>query len=98
MIGTEVPLPLLQAIAELPEEVLPAWPGTSRRRSFWEDRLFPEQEYTWHAPHHEVAYGSLLQERRRVLTPVSWRPSTLAGEQVAEQVERLAHHLRGEVG
>ena len=32
-------------------------------------------------------------------TPASWRPSRLAGEQVAEQVERLAHRaLRGEVG
>ena len=34
----------------------------------YETRLFPEQEYTFkHALTHEVAYGSLLQERRRVL-------------------------------
>ena len=34
----------------------------------YETRLFPELEYTFkHALTHEVAYGSLLQERRRVL-------------------------------
>ena len=34
----------------------------------YETRLFPEREYTFkHALTHEVAYGRLLQERRRVL-------------------------------
>ena len=34
----------------------------------YETRLFPEREYTFkHALTHEVAYSSLLQERRRVL-------------------------------
>ena len=34
----------------------------------YETRLFPEPEYTFkHALTHEVAYGSLLLERRRVL-------------------------------
>ena len=34
----------------------------------YETRLFPELEYTFkHALTHEVAYGSLLQERRRAL-------------------------------
>ena len=38
-------------------------PSSSTRRS-----LFPEREYTFkHALTHEVAYGRLLQERRRVL-------------------------------
>ena len=45
-----------------------AW-RTSRRAEFlYETQLFPEQVYTFkHALTHEVAYSSLLQERRRVL-------------------------------
>src|SRR5262249_46342355 len=46
----------------------------------------------------EVAYGSLLLERRQVLhARIVETLEALAGDQVAEQVERLAHHaLRGE--
>src|SRR5215471_6927845 len=52
-----------------------------------------------HALTHEVAYGSLLQEQRRVLhARLVEALEARAGDQVAEQVERLAHHaLRGEV-
>src|SRR3989442_5527179 len=63
-------------------------------------RLFPECEYTFkHALTHEVAYGGLLQERRRALhARIVEALEALAPERVAEQVERLAHHaLRGEV-
>ena len=46
-----------------------------------------------------MAYGGLLQERRRLLhARIVEALEALAGERVAEQVERLAHHaLRGEV-
>jgi tetratricopeptide (TPR) repeat protein len=46
-----------------------------------------------------VAYGSLLHERRRVLhARIVVAIEALAGDRVAEQVERLAHHaLRGGV-
>ena len=69
VIGTEVPLPLLQAIAELPEDVLHRGLAHLQAAEFlYETRLFPEREYTFkHALTHEVAYGSLLQEQRRVL-------------------------------
>src|SRR4030095_2781418 len=66
----------------------------------YETRLFPEREYTFtHALTHEVAYGSLLLEQRRALhARIVEALEALAGERVAEQVERLAHHaLRGEV-
>ena len=66
----------------------------------YETRLFPDREYTFkHALTHEVAYNSLLLERRRVLHGrVVETLEALAPERVAEQVERLAHHaLRGEV-
>ena len=101
VIGNEVPLPLLQTIAELPEEALHRGLAHLQAAEFlYETRLFPEQEYTFkHALTHEVAYGSLLLERRRVLhARIVEALEALAPERVAEQVERLAHHaLRGEV-
>ena len=101
VVGTEVPLPLLQAIAELPEATLHRGLAHLQAAEFlYETRLFPEPEYTFkHALTHEVAYGSLLLERRRVLhARLVEALEALAPERVAEQVERLAHHaLRGEV-
>jgi predicted ATPase len=69
VIGNEVPLPLLQTIAELPEEALHRGLAHLQAAEFlYETRLFPEQEYTFkHALTHEVAYGSLLLEQRRGL-------------------------------
>jgi tetratricopeptide (TPR) repeat protein len=101
VIGTEVPLPLMQAIAELSDEALHR--GLAHLQAvefFYETRLFPEREFTFkHAMTHEVAYGSLLQERRRVLhARIVETLEELAGDRRAEQVEHLAHHaLRGEV-
>jgi tetratricopeptide (TPR) repeat protein len=66
----------------------------------YETRLFPEREYTFkHALTHEVAYGGLLQERRRVLHGrIVEVLEALAAERLAEQMDRLAHHaVRGEV-
>ena len=101
VIGTEVPLPLLQAIAELPEVTLHRGLAHLQAAEFlYETRLFPEPEYTFkHALTHEVAYNSLLLERRRVLhARIVEALDVLTPERVAEQVERLAHHaLRGEV-
>ena len=101
VIGHEVPLALLQAIAELSEEALHRGLGQLQAAEFlYETRLFPEREYTFkHALTHEVAYGSLLQERRRVLHAriVAAMDGSYA-DRLAEQVDRLAQHaLRGEV-
>jgi predicted ATPase/class 3 adenylate cyclase len=101
VVGTKVPLPLLQAIADLPEAMLHRGLAHLQAAEFlYETRLFPEQVYTFkHALTHEVAYNSLLLERRRVLHACLVEAlEALAPEQGAEQVERLAHHaLRGEV-
>src|SRR5919202_3903266 len=69
VIGNEVPLPLLQAIAELPEAAVYRGLAHLQAAEFlYETRLFPDHAYTFkHALPHEVAYNSLLQERRRVL-------------------------------
>jgi predicted ATPase len=66
----------------------------------YETRLFPEGEYIFkHALTHEVAYSSLLQERRRGLhARIVGAMEALYANRLAEQVDRLAHHaLRGEV-
>jgi class 3 adenylate cyclase/tetratricopeptide (TPR) repeat protein len=101
VIGTEVPLALLQAIAECREEPLRLGLTHLQAAEFlYETRLFPEIEYTFkHALTHQVAYESLLQERRRALhARIVEALESLVGERLTEQVERLAHHaLRGEV-
>jgi predicted ATPase len=101
VIGTDVPFTLLQTIAELREEPLRLGLAHLQAAEFlYEARLFPEIEYTFkHALTHEVAYGSLLQERRRILhAQIVEALEALSPDRVAEHVERLAHHaLRGEV-
>jgi class 3 adenylate cyclase/tetratricopeptide (TPR) repeat protein len=101
VIGTEVPLALLQVMAEVPEELLRLGLTHLQAAEFlYETRLFPEIEYTFkHALIQQVAYETLLQERRRVLhARIVAALEALAGDRVAEQVERLAHHAqRGEV-
>jgi predicted ATPase len=101
VIGTDVSFALLRTIADLPEAALYRGLAHLQAAEFlYETRLFPEPEYTFkHALTHEVAYSSLLLERRRGLhARIVEALEVLAGDRAAEQVERLAHHaLRGEV-
>ena len=101
VIGTEVPFPLLQTIAELPEDALyRSLTHVQGAEFLYERRLFPERAYTFtHALTQEVAASSLLRERRRVLhARIVEALEALGPERRAEQVDRLAHHaLRGEV-
>jgi class 3 adenylate cyclase/tetratricopeptide (TPR) repeat protein len=101
VIGTEVPGPLLTAIADLPDTELHRHLAHLQAAEFlYETCLFPELEYTFkHALTHEVAYSSLLQERRRALhARIVETLEALTGDRLPEQAERLAHHaLRGEV-
>ena len=101
VIGKDIAVPLLQAIAALPEAALQRGLAHLQAAEFlYETRLVPEREYTFkHALTQEVAYGSLLPERRRALhARIVEALEALAGDRVAEQVERLAHHaLRGDV-
>ncbi len=100
VIGKDVPFVLLRAIAELGEE--PLQQGLARLQAaefLYETTLFPDLEYTFkHALTHEVAYGSLLHERRRAVHgQIVAAIETLYPDRLAEHVERLGHHaLRGE--
>ena len=100
VIGTDVPWVLLQAVADEPEDQLRQGLAQLQTTEFlYETRLFPDIEYTFrHALTHEVAYGSLLTERRRDLhARIAEAIEELYGDRLEEQVERLAHHaFRGE--
>src|SRR5262249_43190952 len=93
VIGTEVPFPLLQVIAELPEDTLHRSLTHLQAAEFlYEMQLFPEREFTFkHALTQEVAYRGLLQERRRVLhARIVEGLEALRGDRASAQVERLA--------
>jgi class 3 adenylate cyclase/tetratricopeptide (TPR) repeat protein len=95
VVGIDVPFALLQAVAALPEASLRQGLGRLQRAEFlYETRTFPELEYTFkHALTFDVAYGSLLQDRRRPLhARILATIEALYPERRAELVERLAHH------
>ena len=101
VIGKDFPLALLQAVADQTEEALRRALGHLQTAEFvYETRLSPDLEYTFkHALTHEVAYGSLLHDRRRDLhARIVETMERLYGDRLGEQIERLAHHaLCGEV-
>ena len=67
VIGKDVSLPLLLAIADAPEHEVRAELTRLQAAEFlYEVGLFPDLEYTFkHALTHEVAYQGLLHDRRR---------------------------------
>ena len=101
MIGKDVPFALLQAIADTPEDTLRRGLSHLQAAEFlYEASLFPDLEYTFkHALTHEVAYGSLLQDRRCALhARIVDAIETLSPDRLVEQAERLAlHAFRGEL-
>ncbi len=95
VIGKDVPMPLLLAIADAPEhEVRAELTHLQAGEFLYETRLFPDLEYTFkHALTHEVAYQGLLRERRRALHERALRvlEQQWAGRE-REKIELLAHH------
>ena len=94
VIGTEVPLPLLQAIAELPEAALHRGLAHLQAAEFlYETRLFPERAYTFkHALTQQVAYQSLLTSTRQRYHAQLAQVLEARPETVETQPELLAHH------
>ena len=95
VIGKDVPFALLQTVADLAGDPLRAALERLRAGEFlYETSLFPELDYTFkHALTHEVAYGSVLSERRKALHGriVSAIEAIHAGR-LGEHAERLAAH------
>ncbi|MCJ7831784.1 MAG: adenylate cyclase, partial [Dehalococcoidia bacterium] len=101
VIGKDVPLVLLHAVAESAEEAVHRGLTHLQAAEFlYETRLFPDPEYTFkHALTHEVTYGTLLQERRKALhARIVGAIERFYPDRLTEHVERLAHHaVRGEL-
>jgi class 3 adenylate cyclase/tetratricopeptide (TPR) repeat protein len=100
VVGTDVPVAVLAAVSGASAEALADGLARLQATEFlYEARVFPDAGYAFkHALTHEVAYGSLLQSRRRALHARAVEAiERLYPERLAEHVERLAHHaLRGE--
>jgi class 3 adenylate cyclase/tetratricopeptide (TPR) repeat protein len=95
VIGKDVSFPLLQAVAGVPEAKLRQSLTQLQTAEFlYETSLFPELEYTFkHALTQEVAYATLLLERRRELhARIVQMIETLHAERLANEVDRLAYH------
>jgi predicted ATPase/class 3 adenylate cyclase len=101
VVGKDVPLALLQSIADQCEQGLSQAISQLQAAEFlYETSLFPEIEYTFkHALTHEIAYGSVLQERRRMLhARIVEAIERLYADRLTEHLELLSHHaLRGDV-
>ena len=95
VVGTHVPFAVLKAIVDVDEDALRQGLARLQNAEFvYEARLFPELEYAFkHALTHEVAYGSVLQERRQALHRAAVEAiEKIYADRLAEQVERLAYH------
>jgi len=97
VVGKDVPFAMLLAVAGLDEDGVRR--GLERLQAtefLYEVRPFPELEYTFkHALTHEVAYGSLLGDRRGALhAAVVGAIERLHADRLDEHVEELAHHAR----
>jgi class 3 adenylate cyclase/tetratricopeptide (TPR) repeat protein len=101
VIGKDVPWAVLVETAEQPEDAIRRGLGRLQAAELvYETRMFPAPEYTFkHALTHEVAYGSVLQERRRALhARILGVIERVYADRLSEHVDRLAHHaFRGEV-
>ena len=101
VVGKDVPLRALEAIAEIQStELRRALARLQRAELLRKVRTFPESLYTFrHALTHEVTYGTLLGDRKRALhRTVLDAMERLYVTHLTEHVEALASHaLRAEV-
>ncbi|MFC6673921.1 adenylate/guanylate cyclase domain-containing protein [Marinobacterium aestuariivivens] len=95
VIGKEFPWSLVRQVVELPEDEMRRLLARLQAGDFLYERpAFPEVEYTFkHALTQEVAYNSLLRERRGALHERTARAiETLFAGHLEEHCKELAHH------
>jgi class 3 adenylate cyclase/predicted ATPase len=95
VIGREFPLSLVRQVIAQPEDELYGLLASLQRKEFlYEQPAFPEVEYIFkHALTQEVAYGTVLQERRKVLHEQTARAlEALNRATLEDRYSALAHH------
>ncbi len=97
VIGREFPLSLAKQVVRLSEEELYRLLSALQRKEFlYEQPAFPEVEYLFkHALTQDVAYNSLLIERRKVLHEQTGQAiEQLYHDRLEEHYDELAHHYQ----
>ncbi len=101
VIGHDVSFALLHSISGLSENEVRALLDNVQAAEFLNaTQLFPDPQYTFiHSLTHDVAYNSVLRDRRRdIHARIVEAMEELYAERLGEQTERLAHHaVRGEL-
>ena len=95
VIGQDVPFALLREVSDVgSDDLRGALARLQADELLYETRLFPDIEYTFrHTLTHDVAYGSVITERRKALhARIAEAIERLHAGRLAEQIERLAHH------
>ena len=95
VVGREFPLSLVQHVIAQPEDELYRLLAALQHKEFlYEQPAFPESEYIFkHALTQEVAYGTVLQEQRKVLHERTGQVlELLYKENLADHYSELAHH------
>ncbi len=95
MIGREFPVSLIRQVITQPEDELYRLLASLQHKEFlYEQPAFPEVEYIFkHALTQEVAYNSVLQERRKVLHERTAQAiEGLYSTNLDEHYSDLAHH------
>jgi class 3 adenylate cyclase/tetratricopeptide (TPR) repeat protein len=97
VIGREFPLGLIRQVITQPEAELYRLLASLQRKEFlYEQPAFPEVEYIFkHALTQEVAYGTVLQEQRKLLHErIGQALEALYLATLPEHYSDLAHHYR----
>ena len=97
VIGREFPLSLVRQVITQPEDELYRLLSSLQRKEFlYEQPAFPESEYIFkHALTQDVAYGTVLQEQRKLLHERTGQAlEALYVATLHEHYSDLAHHYR----
>ena len=95
VIGRQFPLSLIRQVVTQPEEELYRLLAALQRKEFlYEQPAFPEVDYLFkHALTQEVAYGTVLQERRKALHERTAQAiEALYRAKLEDHYSELAHH------
>jgi predicted ATPase len=95
VIGRQFPLRLIQRVVLQPEEELYRLLASLQSKEFlYEQPAFPEPDYIFkHALTQEVAYGTVLQDKRRALHERTAQAiETLYSSKLEDHYSELAHH------